>query len=371
MKKISTKDLSIYIHIPFCKTICVYCGFLTYANKEKLIGAYIKALLNEISAKAGNLNKKKIVSIYFGGGTPSLIEPDKIDEILTAIRKKFKIEKNAEITIECNPESVTAEKLQNYKKIGINRISMGIQSLKKKTLWRVARPHNEKDVNMAISTIKKTGFTNFGTDCIMGLPYQTLTSFKKDVLKILSYRPPHMSFYFLSYDTKKIDLIAKDCPSEEEQVKMYKWLVTKLKKNGYGHYEVSNYALPGFECRHNLRYWQQLEYLGLGLGAHSFIKDTCIVNEENLEKYIENPLGTSEKIVLDPELKRLDYIMLNIRTTIGINLVKYEKKFGESEKLIKNAKPYLKSGMLAKKGMKLAATDKGFLFIDRITKDLF
>jgi putative oxygen-independent coproporphyrinogen III oxidase len=365
------KDLSLYIHIPFCRTICVYCGFLTYANKEKRIDAYIGALLDEISAKSRKYQKRKVVSVYFGGGTPSLLEAEKIDEILSTIRKRFKVAKNAEITIECNPESVSTDKLRCYRKTDINRISLGVQSLESKTLWRVARPHTKDDVVKGLKAIIKEGFTDFGTDLIMGLPFQTLASFKKDVLEILSFRPPHLSFYFLSHDTKKIDLIVKDCPPEEVQVKMYKWLINKLKKEGYNHYEVSNYAQPGFECRHNLRYWQQREYLGLGLGAHSFIGDTCIVNEETLEKYINDPLRIADKVVLDPELKRLDYIMLNLRTTYGLNLADYEKRFGSGRKILKKAKPYLKSKMLTKKSDSLAATDKGFLFIDGITKELF
>jgi len=365
------KDLSLYVHIPFCRTICVYCGFLTYANREHLIDAYIRSLSSEISVKAEKHAKSRVVSIYFGGGTPSLLEAQKIEEIMDAIRKNFSLDDNAEVTIECNPESVTGEKLEKYNKSGVNRISLGVQSLEEKTLWRVGRPHRKIDVIKALTLIKNTGFKNFGSDFIMGLPFQTLSSFKKDVLRILAFRPPHLSSYFLSYDTKKIDLIAGDCPVEDEQLKMYDWLADILKKKGYNHYEVSNFALPGVECRHNLRYWHQQEYLGLGLGAHSFINDICTVNEENLEKYIKDPAGNPETFTLDKELKKLDYIMLMLRTSGGIKLKEYKKRYEDISDLKAKAAPYLSSGLLKNDGNRLYATDKGFLLLDRITKDLF
>lgn len=369
-KKKHRKDLSLYIHIPFCRTICVYCGFLTYANKANLIDAYIKTLLSEISLKAPQHRHNQIVSIYFGGGTPSIIEAQKIKAIIDSIKNNYYMANNVEITIECNPESVTASKLINYKQYGVNRISLGVQSLNQKTLWRVARPHKKKDVKKTLHLLKKTGFKNFGTDFIIGLPFQTLNSFKKDIQEILAFKPPHLSSYFLSYDTKKIDLIAGDCPSEDEQIKMYDWLTGILKKRGYKHYEVSNFALPGFECKHNLRYWHQQEYLGFGLGAHSFINNTCMINEENLEKYLNSPNSTTQRFPLDQELQKLDYIMLMLRTSNGINLKNYKKKYKDIATLKTKAKPYLSSGLLKQNKNRLFATEKGFLLLDLITKDL-
>lgn len=363
-------DLSLYIHIPFCKTICVYCGFLTYANREKRIDDYVNALLKEISLKAGKFGKRRIESVYFGGGTPSLLDAKKIGTILEKIRSGFRLAKEAEISIECNPESVTEDKLRLYGRYGINRISLGIQSLNPKTLWRVARPHTPADVENALNTIKKTGFRNFGADYIMGLPYQSLETFKSETKRILSFAPPHLSFYFLSRDTKKIDLIENDCPPEDEQVKMYEWLTQYLKKKGYVHYEVSNYALPGFECKHNLRYWHQREYLGLGLGAHSFLDNVCTINEENLEKYISSPGRAGERFELDTDLRRMDYIMLHLRTSDGLDLEEYERMFGDATQILKEAEYWIKSRMMKRTGLRLHATDKGFLFIDRITKDL-
>ena len=364
------KDLSIYIHIPFCKTICVYCGFLTFANKGKLIPDYLEALHREIVGKAEGFRKRRTVSIYFGGGTPSLLTSDQVNGILDLVRKNFDITNTAEITLECNPESIDPEKLRAYKKAGVNRISLGVQSLDRKCLWRVARSHDEKTALEAVDTIKHSRIRNFGLDFIIGLPYQNLTSFKKELKQILEYKPPHLSYYFLSPDTKKIDLIKADCPSEEEQLKMYKHLTMTLEKTGYIHYEVSNYALPGFECRHNLRYWNQLEYLGLGLGAHSYYDRQCTENENDFGKYLQNPLKIADRFPIDDELDQLEYVMLQLRTRKGLDLEIYKKKNGDPVALLKRAKKYLQKGLLKFDGKRLSPGDKGFLIIDSITNDL-
>ena len=282
----------------------------------------------------------------------------------------FRISKTAEISIECNPESISPWKLKIYKQAGINRISVGIQSLDNKCLWRVARSHDEKTALDAINAIRKSGIPDFGLDFIIGLPYQTISSFKKELKQILRYKPPHLSYYFLSPDTKKIDLIKADCPSEEEQIKMYEHLAATLAKNGYVHYEVSNYALPGFECKHNLRYWNQQEYLGLGLGAHSYYERECTENENAFDKYLQNPLGIADRFPLDDELDQLEFVMLQLRTRKGLDLGIYKKKNGDPVALLKRAEKYLHKGLLKFDGKRLSPGDKGFLIIDSITNDL-
>jgi|WetSurMetagenome_2_1015567.scaffolds.fasta_scaffold36573_2 oxygen-independent coproporphyrinogen III oxidase len=364
------KNLSLYIHIPFCKSRCTYCGFLTFANKSGWIPSYIRALQKEIRLKAKKFTGYKIESVYFGGGTPSLIESELVEQIICTIREDFTVKKSAEITIESNPESVTAEKIQTYKKAGINRFSMGAQSLSDKTLKRVARPHNSKQIFKALESFKKEKIKNFGLDFIMGLPFQTFASFKKELETILKYNPPHLSYYFLSHDTEQIKNFLPECPDEETQIKMYKHLTKILKKAGYIHYEVSNYAKPGFECRHNLRYWNQQEYLGLGLGAHSYIDDTVLQNETDLDKYIKNPDRIIDKYKHDEETHRLDYIMLNLRKHTGINLKDFEKRFKKdfTQKLLSNAAKIDRKLLIRDKTIRL--TEKGFLFADNITEGL-
>lgn len=366
------KDLSLYIHIPFCKTICLYCNFLTFAHKNKKIPHYIESLIKEIAERSANYKNHEIKTIYFGGGTPSLIDPNFIVQILDSIRQNFNIVKNPEISLECNPESVDQQRIEKYKKIGINRISLGIQSFNKKTLLRIARPHDHLSIFKALDIIKNSGIKNFGADFIMGLPYQTLKSFKEELKTILSYDPAHLSFYFLSYDTKKIDLFIKDSPQENEQIKMYKYLTKTLKKHGYLHYEVSNYAKPGYECEHNQRYWQQKDYLGLGLGAHSIVNNKMWQNQEDFEIYLRDPLITKDEMEIDKELKRMEDIMLSLRTDQGLNLKEFSEKFGknEYEKIIAKADTYLKSKHLTLTKNIIIPTEKGFLILDKITTDL-
>jgi oxygen-independent coproporphyrinogen-3 oxidase len=364
------KELSLYIHIPFCKTICLYCNFVTFAHKNKKIPLYIEALRKEIQEKAKIYKNYKVVSIYFGGGTPSQLPAENIEQILYTIKNTFDVTKDPEINIECNPESIDTEKLNYYKNIGINRISLGIQSFNKKTLVRIARPHDHLTIYKALESLQRADIKNFGADFIMGLPYQTFASFKSEIETALSYNPTHISAYFLSYDTKKIDLFIKDCPQEEEQIEMYEWLVKRLKKAGLHHYEVSNYAKPGYECLHNLRYWQQKEYLGFGVGAHSYINRTVWENTSDFEAYIINPLLEPESLTIDKDIDRSEFILLSLRTSQGINLNNYQSKYQNVAQLLQKAETYIESRHLTLTKESLQPTDKGFLIIDKITSDL-
>jgi oxygen-independent coproporphyrinogen-3 oxidase len=359
------KDLSLYIHIPFCKSRCMYCNFLTFAGKNDWIQKYVKALEQEIKKRSKNQKNKVIETIYFGGGTPSLIDPILIKKIIHLIMAYFKVKRGAEVSIECNPESVDKNRLEIYKKAGVTRFSLGVQSLNKKTLWRIARPHDSETIFKALDCFKKAKIKDFGVDFIIGLPFQTLKIFKKEIETILKYKPMHTSAYFLSYDTPKIDNFIKECPCEEKQIKMYEWLCKRLIKAKFAHYEISNWACVGFECKHNKRYWEQKDYLGLGLGAHSIIDSEMWENQRDLAAYIKNPMKICEEMGIDEDLKRMEYLMLSLRTNAGINLKKYAK-LGNVKELLKNAAPYLKTGQLKKIGDRLFATEKGFLVTERI-----
>ena len=364
------KDLSIYIHIPFCKTICLYCNFVTFAHKNKKIPQYVEAVVRELESRANKYGERLIESVYFGGGTPSLVDPRHIEQIFSTIKERFSLNPDAEINIECNPESLDEERIEKYQASGITRISLGIQSFSKKTLLRIARPHDDKTIIRALAAIKNTGFKNFGADFIIGLPYQTLESFSAEIEKILTYEPPHLSVYFLSYDTKRIDLFIKDSPDEETQIRMYEFLTARLKKEGYNHYEVSNYAKPGFESRHNMRYWEQKEYIGVGVGAHSYADGKIWENGSDFEEYLKEPLQEREETEINGDLERMDSIMLNLRTFRGINKREYESRFTDHAELMKKAEPYIESGHLKFSGNSLHATEKGYLILDRITRDL-
>lgn len=366
----SMKDLSLYIHIPFCKTICLYCNFLTFAHKNKFIPQYVEALKNEIRTKAQRFKDCRVETIYFGGGTPSLIDAAYIEEILRVIGENFVTAPGKEVSIECNPESIDTEKLERYARSGVTRISLGIQNFDRKILFRIARPHDDKTIFKALDAIKNSPLRNYGADFIIGLPHQTLEHFKNQLQTILEKDIPHLSFYFLSYDTKKIDLFKADCPNDDAQIEMYEYLTAKLKHEGYIHYEVSNYARPGYECLHNLRYWSQKEYLGLGLGAHSYLESKCTENTRDFDRYLQDPLTLHEEVPIDDELHELEYIMLHLRTQRGIDVDEYERKFKNGAELLKKAGPYLETKELVYTNQRLSPTEKGFLIIDKITKDL-
>jgi oxygen-independent coproporphyrinogen-3 oxidase len=365
-----SKTLGLYIHIPFCKTICTYCNFLTFAHRNKWIPDYVDALEKEILSKAVQFTEYKISSVYFGGGTPSLIDAELIERIIRTIKNAFNCSNLKEIDLEANPESVTPEKLQIYQRAGINRLSLGVQSLNAKTLLKVARPHDAKTIFRALDLIKASNWKNFSCDLIMGLPFQTLAEFQEQLETILSYNPTHLSSYFLSYDTKKIDLFIKECPQEEEQIAMYEYFIKRVAEAGFTHYEVSNYALPGYQSGHNQGYWDRHEYLGLGLGAHSFINEIVSENTRDFDSYLKNPLLLEESYPLDKETQRMDYIMLSLRQAKGIDLKEYVTRFGQekTEKLIKQANKY-SSEYLKIDSSAIAPTEKGFLIIDKITRD--
>lgn len=364
------KDLSLYIHIPFCKAKCHYCAFVSFTNNQEWIDPYINKLISEIMEKAKTLKNYRIETIYIGGGTPSLIDAKYIAQILDTVRAHFEKTKNAEITIESNPESLTNNKLEKYIDAGINRFSIGCQSLNNKTLKTIGRVHSKSQIIDAINLFHRYMIRNFSLDFIMGLPFQTFNDFKNDLKEILDFSPPHLSFYFLSPDTKKIKTMLKDSPNEDEQIQMYQFLTKQVKKHGYHHYEVSNYAKPGFECKHNLRYWEQKEYMGFGAAAHSFINDTVYENESSLIKYINNPPDSTTPFHLDKDLKRMDYIMMRLRTSKGINLPQYEQRFGNKNDLIKKALPYLETNLLKHTPDSLQITENGTLILDKIIDEL-
>lgn len=366
------KTLGLYIHIPFCKTICVYCNFLTFANKQQWIPKYIDALKEEIIKKSSQFHDYIIETIYFGGGTPSLIEANQIDQVLLSIRENFQVRKSVEINIECNPESLDLEKIKHYRKSGVSRISLGVQSLNPKTLWKIARPHDDKAVLKALRALTSSKWKNFGCDIIMGLPYQTVDEFKEHLETILTYKPNHLSAYFLSYDTKRIDTFIKDSPGENIQIEMYWHLQDRLKKAGFRHYEVSNYAKKGFESKHNLRYWHQKEYLGLGLGAHSYYDNKVTENTRKLDLYLGNPIELEDSYTLDRDTQRMDYIMLRLRSSEGIDLKEFKKKFGqeETETLIKKAKRLQQPTQLFINSKKISLSNEGMLFADQIYQRL-
>ena len=327
------KEIGIYIHIPFCKQKCKYCDFVSFSDKEIYINDYIECILKEIKSFSEKVELNyingvddlvKINTIYIGGGTPSIISEKYIEKIINEIKDNFNIMKNAEITIEINPGTVNKQKLQKYLEIGINRISLGLQSTDDELLKLLGRVHKYKDFEEIYKLAREVGFKNINVDLMLGLPSQSISVLEKSLDEIISKNPEHISVYSLIVEenTQMFNLVEKGelkLPNENLEREMY-WKVKHiLEKNGYNHYEISNFAKNGYESKHNTNCWNQCEYIGFGVSAHSYFNNVRYSNIYNLEKYIENLKNyEQEKNVIvyekqDTESKMNEYMLLRFK----------------------------------------------------------
>lgn len=376
------KEIGLYIHIPFCKHKCYYCDFVSYANKKKFFKKYVECVKKEIGKYArenrimsehGLEPKYVIKTIYIGGGTPSLIDEEYIEDILKSIRENFEITSNLEenyeaqdeeiknynsqieTTIEVNPGTVTKEKLQKYLECGINRLSIGLQAVQDNLLEEIGRIHTFEDFQNVYKWAREVGFENINVDLMIGLPNQTLDDVKESTKKVMALKPEHISVYslILEENTKLEDMVIKgklELPDDEIERKMYWYVKKTLEKHKYIHYEISNFARPGFESKHNSDCWNQNEYIGIGAAASSFMNNARYENTSDLEEYISNIENDkpSKNIqlqeLLDDESKIDEYMMLSLRKISGVNISEFKRKFNQNptirynkilEKLIK------------------------------------
>lgn len=338
------KELGIYVHIPFCKQKCSYCDFISYWDKNDLVEKYIEALKQEIKTNTEDVSKYEISTIYIGGGTPSYIESKHIGEILKIIKQKYNVSKNAEITIEVNPGTVTQEKLRSYAESGINRISIGLQSCNNNLLKIIGRIHTYEDFLSTYKLAREVSFKNINVDLMIGLPNQTLEDVKKSLNEIIKLNPEHISVYSLIVEEgtpieKKIVKGELELPNEELERKEYWEVKRTLENSGYKHYEISNFAKSGYESKHNLNCWEQKEYLGFGVAAHSYMNGVRYSNVEHIEEYLKKELG-SEKCevgkntsniiheIQTEENKKKEYMLLGLRKIDGIKISSFKNKFG-------------------------------------------
>ena len=285
------KELGLYIHIPFCKQKCYYCDFVSYAKNEKFFERYIEALLEEMNNFFDN-NDTEIKTIYIGGGTPSIIDAKYIEKIMNFFKEKDLLKKTKEITIEVNPGTVDEEKIKCYKKAGINRLSIGLQSTDDNMLKKIGRIHCYKDFLNTYKFAKEAGFDNINVDIMIGLPEQKNSNVKNTLEKIINLEPEppkHISVYSLIVEEntpieKMINDGTLELPDEENERNMYWYVKNFLELNGYNHYEISNFAKDGYESIHNSDCWKQKEYIGFGVAAHSFINDVRFGNTSNLDE---------------------------------------------------------------------------------------
>ena len=329
------KDIGIYIHIPFCMHKCYYCDFVSFAGKEEKVEDYINSLIKEIENT--NLSKYKAQTVYIGGGTPSVINSKYIAKILEKLKPI--ISPSSEITIEVNPGTVDKEKLEEYKKIGINRLSIGLQSTNDELLKEIGRIHNYQEFLDVYKLSRKIGFKNINVDLMLGLPKQSLKMLEETVSKIIELNPEHISVYSLILEEKTLlwEMIENKklkLPSENLERKMYWKVKEMLEQQGYKHYEISNFAKEGYKSRHNSDCWEQKEYIGFGTSAHSYLNSKRTSNTTNLGEYIDNiNNGEFEKNVIIHEIQtkedtRKEYMLLGLRKIDGVNISEYKNKFG-------------------------------------------
>ena len=371
----------IYIHIPFCKSKCAYCNFFSLVS-EKKINDYVNSLKREIVSRKDYLGGEKVKTIYFGGGTPSLLPTKYIDEILKILNNNFDLVSNPEITLEANPDTIDKEQLFELKSLGVNRISVGIQSFNDDDLKYLDRKHDSRHALQIIDDLKCVGFEKLTLDLIYGIPTLTEEKWNKNLDIFFSTGISHLSAYALTVEPKTIlgQRIEKgdlQDVNEEETVRHYEILVDRTKENGFEHYEISNFAKQGCRSQHNSIYWNDEKYLGLGPSAHSYDGNSRQWNISNLTKYIQLINSESEcyyeKEILSKEDKFNEYVMTSLRTSWGCDIEKISAKYGSpySEHFLKNVKKYLESGEMLKDFNTYRLTDEGMLFADGIAAELF
>lgn len=338
------KKLGIYIHIPFCKQKCFYCDFVSYANQDKYFQKYVQALNKEINNFIDK-NEFEVQTIYIGGGTPSLIDAKYIEEILHIFEKRNLLKEVKEVTIEVNPGTVTEEKLRNYKNSGVNRLSIGLQSTEDKILKQIGRIHCYDDFLNTYKMAREVGFKNINVDLMIGFPNQKIIDVKNSLEKIIKLEPEppnHISVYSLIVEEntpieKMLESGELELPDEELERNMYWYVKNFLELNGYKHYEISNFAKLGNESKHNLDCWNQKEYVGFGVAAHSYIDDVRYGNIGNVEEYIkncENGEFGKNKVIDEVEndifSKEKEFMLIGLRKIEGVLIQDFKNKFGEN-----------------------------------------
>ena len=309
---------SVYIHIPFCKQKCKYCSFVSFTNLD-LISSYVTALLTEIDRYYCG---EELTTLYFGGGTPSLLKIELIKEII----KKFHLTSNTEVTFELNPDDVSLTYLDSLRKCGINRLSIGAQTFDNKTLALIGRRHNVEQTINAVKLAKKVGFENISLDLIYGLPN---TNFKNDLKHITELEVQHVSTYGLKIEEGSYwgKFIPQNLPNDDEQADMYIFIHNYLEDKGYKRYEISNFALCSYESKHNLNYWNNAEYYGFGVSAHGYVNGVRYANTSSFDKYIKNPIVRQEEHSLTINEKIEEEIFLGLRKEAGINIIDFKAKY--------------------------------------------
>lgn len=368
----------IYIHIPFCKSRCIYCGFYSTTLLD-LRKKYINAVCREMELRK-NYIREPFSTIYLGGGTPSLLDEAELTKLFLYINNVYDVDRNAEITMECNPDDITPEFTNMLSRLPINRVSMGAQTFANSRLRLLYRRHSSDEVKHAVKLLREAGIKNISIDLMFGFPDESLSQWKEDISAALALNVEHISAYSLMYEEdtplwKMLDTGKVKEIDEELSLTMFKELVCQLTDAGYEHYEISNFARPGYRSRHNSSYWHQVPYIGLGAAAHSFDLNSRQWNVADLKLYIEeinNGIIPMEREELDNDTTFNDIITTALRTSDGINLNALETRLGKRYRntLISAAGKHLEQGLLEIRHDRLRLTSEGIFISDMVMSDL-
>jgi len=330
-----SQDVALYIHFPFCRRRCSYCSFVSYQGRESDIPEYVKALKKELVLRAAG---QRVSSIYFGGGTPSLLSPEQIHEIFSVIPSHCTVDEASEVTLEANPGTVDEPHLADIMKLGINRLSLGVQSLDDGELALLGRIHTAAEAGDAVRLARNAGFTNLSLDLIYGLPGQTLSSWHRTLDELIGLSPEHISLYPLTLEADapmRLAIQRAEVPPIDPDLTadQYELAQDTLAAHGYHHYEISNWAKGGYECRHNLVYWHNLPYLGIGVAAHSYIHGHRLANTTDLDSYLNAfssnlPPAWELDEEIGPELQLSETVILGLRLSEGVCLEGIRSRFG-------------------------------------------
>jgi oxygen-independent coproporphyrinogen-3 oxidase len=369
--------LSLYIHIPFCVKKCLYCGFYSTRYSAQNADRFINALRIEARSKAAAFAGQEFGTCYIGGGTPTVLSSEQLTTVIWIVRSNFAIAADAEITVEANPQSGTEPLLNALLRSGVNRLSIGIQSFSDRLLATLGRPHSAAQASEVFQSARRCGFENIGIDLIYGIPGQTDKDWAQTLDRALTLRPEHISAYGLSLDEgssyhRRAASGSLQLADDDAVVEMYDKGVERFSAAGYFHYEISNFALPGSECRHNLNYWHRGEYLGLGPGAWSFIAPRRSHSFPDLSSYCarleKGFLAPGEEELLGPAEASLETLMLGLRTRSGIELERIAREFGPQvrDRFLTQAAPMIGMGLLKNDAGRLSLTDRGMVLSNEV-----
>ena len=377
------EPIGIYIHVPFCVQKCPYCDFYSVATGDfdaaPLYDDYTNAVITGLAETASINSSLRVDTIYFGGGTPTLLGGERLSSILKYVRKCFDVDPRAEVTLEANPGTLRESDAMLLVKSGFNRISIGVQSFSNLELSRLGRIHSAETAAQAIKLAKRAGFSNISIDLMYGTPGQSMTTWGKTLTLAVAAGVQHISLYSLTIEegTPYGIVTPPNIPDDDQAADMYLNAVKYLESNGFRQYEISNFSLPGRECRHNLKYWRCQEYLGYGPGAHSYYKDARYSYIRDLAAYIDAMKTGSEGLIDgDPEIIRPrervgEYLMLGLRLREGISEADYKRKHARDFGPIRAALlPYVKTGHVREEGGRFSLTPEGFLISNRIISDV-